>query len=105
MENLINLTIDNRPVSVPKGTTVLDAAASVGIDIPALCHLNLKGTCVRNAPASCRICVVEVQGRRNLAPSCATQVMEGMVVKTNSGWSGPGKRWRNSSSRTIRTTV
>ena len=84
MENLINLTIDNRPVSVPKGTTVLDAAASVGIDIPALCHLNLKGTCVQNAPASCRICVVEVQGRRNLAPSCATQVMEGMVVKTNS---------------------
>ena len=84
MENLINLTIDNRPVAVAKGTTILDAAASVGIDIPALCHIDLKGTCVKNAPASCRICVVEVQGRRNLAPACATMVMEGMVVKTNS---------------------
>jgi len=84
MENMINLTIDGRPVSVPKGTTVLDAAASVGIAIPALCHINLKGTCVQNTPASCRICVVEIEGRRNLAPSCATQAMEGMVVKTNS---------------------
>ena len=84
MENLINLTIDGRPVSVPKGTTVLDAAATVGIDIPALCHIDLKGTCVKNAPASCRICVVEIEGRRNLAPACASMVMEGMVVKTNS---------------------
>ena len=84
MENMINLTIDGRPVSVPKGTTVLDAAATVGIDIPALCHIDLKGTCVKNAPASCRVCVVEIEGRRNLAPSCATMVMEGMVVKTNS---------------------
>jgi len=84
MENMITLTIDNRAVSVPKGTTVLDAAASIGIKIPALCHMDLKGTCVKNAPASCRICVVEVDGRRNLAPSCATQVTEGMVVRTNS---------------------
>ncbi|MDT3366226.1 MAG: [FeFe] hydrogenase, group A [Bacteroidota bacterium] len=84
MENMINLTIDGRPVSVPKGTTVLDAAATVGIDIPALCHIDLKGTCVKNAPASCRICVVEIEGRRNLAPACASMVMEGMVVKTNS---------------------
>ena len=81
---MINLTIDGRPVSVAKGTTVLDAAASVGIAIPALCHIDLKGTCVKNSPASCRICVVEIEGRRNLAPSCATMVTEGMVVKTNS---------------------
>ena len=84
MENMITLTIDNRAVSVPKGTTILDAAASIGINIPALCHMELKGTCVKNAPASCRICVVEVEGRRNLAPSCATLVAEGMVVRTNS---------------------
>ena len=84
MENMINLTIDNRPVSVPKGTTLLDAAATIGIHIPALCHMDLKGTCVHNAPAACRICVVEVEGRRNLAPSCATMVTEGMVVRTNS---------------------
>ena len=84
MENMIHLTIDNRAVSVPPGTTVLDAAATIGIRIPALCHIDLKGTCVRNAPAACRICVVEVEGRRNLAPSCATMVAEGMVVRTNS---------------------
>ena len=84
MEKMIQLTIDNRPVSVPKGTSVLDAAATVGIDIPALCHIDLKGTCVKSSPAACRICVVEIDGRRNLAPSCATMVTEGMVVRTNS---------------------
>ena len=66
MENMIHLTIDNRAVSVPQGTTVLDAAATIGIQIPALCHIDLKGTCVKSAPAACRICVVEVEGRRNL---------------------------------------
>ena len=81
---MITLTIDNRAVTVPRGTTVLDAAASVGINIPALCHMDLKGTCVKNAPASCRLCVVEIEGRRNLAPSCATLVAEGMIVRTNS---------------------
>ena len=62
MENLIHLTIDNRPVSVPQGTSVLDAAATVGIDIPALCHIDLKGTCVKSSPAACRISVVEIEG-------------------------------------------
>ena len=45
MEN-INLTIDNRQVSVPKDTMILEAAASIGINIPTLCHMDLKGTCV-----------------------------------------------------------
>lgn len=80
----INLTIDNRPVSVDKGTTILDAAKAFGIEIPTLCHINLEGTCVNNHPASCRMCVVEVSGRRNLAPACATACMEGMEVRTNS---------------------
>ncbi len=84
MEKKIKLTIDKIPVTVAPGTTILDAAASVGIAIPTLCHIDLKGTCVKNNPASCRICVVEVEGRRNLAPSCATQCAEGMVVYTNS---------------------
>ena len=80
----INLTIDHRSVSVDKGTTILDAAKTVGIEIPTLCHINLEGTCVNNHPASCRICVVEVKGRRNLAPACATACTEGMEVLTNS---------------------
>lgn len=80
---MINLTIDNRPVSVENGTTILDAAKSCGIELPTLCHINLNGTCVNNHPASCRMCVVEVAGRRNLAPACATACMEGMEVHTN----------------------
>ena len=82
-QNKINLTIDGRPISVEKGTTILDAAKACGIEIPTLCHINLKGTCVDNHPASCRLCVVEVKGRRNLAPACATACMEGMEVSTN----------------------
>ena len=82
-QNKINLTIDNRPVSVEPGTTILDAAKACGIEIPTLCHINLKGTCVNNHPASCRMCVVEVTGRRNLAPACATACTEGMEVHTN----------------------
>ena len=82
-QNKINLTIDNRPVSVEKGTTILDAAKACGIEIPTLCHIHLEGTCVNNHPASCRMCVVEVAGRRNLAPACATACMEGMEVHTN----------------------
>ena len=84
MENMIHLTIDNRAVSVPQGTTVLDAAATIGIQIPALCHIDLKGTCVKSAPAACRICVVEVEGYERLVPACSEKVADGMVVKTNS---------------------
>ncbi len=83
MEKLINITIDRHTVRVAQGTTVLDAATSIGINIPALCHIDLKGTCVKNAPAACRLCVVEVEGRRNLAPACATLCTDGMVVRTN----------------------
>ena len=83
-EKLIKLTIDNHEVEVPQGTTLLEAGKLVGIDIPTLCHIDLKGTCVKNKPASCRLCVVEVEGRRNLAPACATACMPGMVVYTNS---------------------
>ena len=80
----IKLTIDNREVEVPKGTTILKAAQSLGIDIPTLCHFELEGMGVHNKPGGCRVCVVEVEKRRNLAPACVTECMEGMVVRTNS---------------------
>ncbi len=83
-EKMIQLTIDNHVVEVPSGTTILEAGKLVGIEIPTLCHIDLKGTCVKNKPASCRLCVVEVEGRRNLAPACATDCTPGMVVHTNS---------------------
>lgn len=79
----VNLTIDNKSVKVEKGTTILKAARSVGIEIPTLCYMSLGDMDIENKPGGCRICVVEVEGRRNLAPSCCTNVDEGMVVKTN----------------------
>lgn len=83
MSKMIDLTIDGRPVSVPEGSTILDAAKKLDINIPTLCHLDLEGTPMVNKGASCRICVVEVEGRRNLAPSCATPATQGMVVRSN----------------------
>ncbi len=83
MENKINLTIDKKAVSVDKETTVYQAAKQVGIDIPVLCYMNLGHLGIENRPGGCRICVVELEGRKNLAPSCSTLCTEGMVVRTN----------------------
>lgn len=81
---MINLNIDGKYVKVPEGSTILEAARQLGIDIPTLCHLKLDDNVgMVNKSASCRVCVVEVKGRRNLAPACATPVAEGMEVRTN----------------------
>lgn len=81
--SLVSITINNKKLQVEEGTTILEAAKLLNIFIPTLCHMNLHdGTSHR--PGSCRVCVVEVEGRRNLAPSCNTVVTEGMVIKTNS---------------------
>lgn len=75
----VTLKIDGRKVTVPKGTTVLQAAQAAGIEVPALCYdpeLSLSG--------SCRMCVVEIEGMNNLPTSCTTLATEGMVVKTHS---------------------
>lgn len=74
---MVNLIIDGLEISVPKDTTILQAAKELHIDIPTLCYL--KGI---NEVGSCRVCVVEVEGWRGLHPACVTKVTEGMVVKT-----------------------
>jgi NADP-reducing hydrogenase subunit HndD len=79
----VKLTIDNKEVTVPKGTTIYKAARELGIDIPTLCYMDLHDLNIENKPAGCRICVAEVQGRKNLAPTCSTNCEEGMVVKTH----------------------
>jgi NADP-reducing hydrogenase subunit HndD len=81
---IVNLTIDNKSVVVKKGTTILQAASEIGIHIPTLCYMKLDDLNIENKPGGCRICVVEVNGRRNLAPACCTDVHEGMVVNTHS---------------------
>jgi len=80
---VINLTINGKPVQVPEGSTILEAAKIVNVKIPTLCHLDLHDIKMVNKTASCRVCVVEVEGRKTLAPACATPVAEGMVVKTD----------------------
>ncbi|RTY97120.1 2Fe-2S iron-sulfur cluster binding domain-containing protein, partial [Flavobacterium bomense] len=67
----ISIKIDNKNFQVEKGTTILDAAKSVGINIPTLCYMNLHDLNTTHNPTGCRVCVVEVVGRKNLAPACA----------------------------------
>jgi NADP-reducing hydrogenase subunit HndD len=73
------LSINNSPVEVPEGTTILAASKQVGIHIPTLCYVEgLK------AIGACRVCIVEVEGARNLVASCSMPVAQGMKVLTNS---------------------
>ncbi|EKO38033.1 MAG: hydrogenase, Fe-only, partial [Solidesulfovibrio magneticus str. Maddingley MBC34] len=81
--SMLTINIDGKVTTVPAGSTILDAARKLDVDIPTLCYLNLEDLKVNNNAASCRICVVEVEGRRNLAPACATPVTDNMVVKSN----------------------
>ena len=74
----VNLTIDGKQLSVPAGTTILDAAKANDIYIPTLCFLEKL-----DPHASCRMCVVEVAGARTFPHACAAKVQEGMVVHTN----------------------
>jgi len=79
----IKLTIDNKTVEVEKGTTILKAARKIGIEIPTLCHFEMCDMNIENKPGGCRICVVEVDGRKNLAPACATEAQNGMVINSH----------------------
>ena len=77
-KKMVHLTINGIPVTAPEGTTILEAARSVGIKIPSLCFLKEI-----NEIGACRICVVEVKGARSLVASCVYPISEGMEVRTN----------------------
>ena len=82
---IVKLTIDKKSrLKFPKELQFSRLHKQVGIEIPTLCYMDLEDLNIEHKPGGCRICVVEVEGRRNLAPSCATEVAEGMVVKTHS---------------------
>ncbi|MCL2739785.1 MAG: NADH-dependent [FeFe] hydrogenase, group A6, partial [Oscillospiraceae bacterium] len=66
-----------------EGTTILEAAKTIGVHIPTLCHMDLHGTKMINQVGTCRVCMVEQEGRRNLAPACSTVCYDGMVIKTS----------------------
>lgn len=76
---MINLTIDGQSISVPEGTTIMEAAETIGVHVPRLCYhpnLSLQG--------SCRVCIVDVKGVNFYMASCSVEVWEGMEVETNS---------------------
>ena len=75
----ISLTIDGQHVEVEQGTTILDAARKINVNIPTLCHH--EDLCVAG---NCRVCVVEIEGRERLEASCCTPAPEGMNILTNS---------------------
>lgn len=83
----INLTIDGQALSVPKGTTVYQAAKKLGIDIPIFCYQD------RMPPfGACRMCLVEVEKMAKLQASCTLEVSEGMIVKTQSQLAVEGRK-------------
>src|SRR5499425_3327579 len=75
----IEITVDGKPVSVPEGSTILDAARKLGVDTPTLCYLESL------TPVNvCRVCVVELEGSRTLVPACSRKVEPNMSIKTDS---------------------
>lgn len=76
--NMINITIDGKNINVKKGSTILDAARSVGIEIPTLCFLKEI-----NEVGACRMCLVEIEGARNYAAACVQPAEDGMIVHTD----------------------
>ncbi|HAJ93719.1 MAG TPA: ferredoxin [Synergistaceae bacterium] len=76
---LVKLTIDDKQVVVEEGTTILEAAKTIGVKIPSLCACPE----INHFPGACRVCMTEVSGQRSLIASCVFPVFEGMIVKTN----------------------
>ncbi|MDR1640769.1 MAG: [FeFe] hydrogenase, group A [Clostridiales bacterium] len=80
---MVTVTINSIETQVPEGTTILEAAKSLGIHIPTLCHLDLHDIKMVNQVGTCRVCMVDVEGRRNLIPACSTLVAPNMKISTN----------------------
>lgn len=82
MEKMIHLTINDKDVEIPEGSTILDAARKMNINIPTLCHMDMHGLGFINREANCRVCLVD-SGSGKLVPSCNTLVKEGMKIRTD----------------------
>lgn len=81
---MIHLTINNMPIHVEEGTTILEAAKQLNIKIPTLCYLDLPDFKIINESTSCRVCVVEEVGRDKMLTACSTPCREGMNIRTDS---------------------
>ena len=76
-EKQVTLTVDGKPITVPEGTSIMRASMEAGVEIPKLCATDML-----DAFGSCRVCLVEIEGRGGTPASCTTPVGEGMVVHT-----------------------
>ncbi|NVN89930.1 MAG: formate dehydrogenase subunit alpha [Desulfuromonadales bacterium] len=79
---MVNVKVDGRGVDVPNGSSILDATRKAGANVPTLCYLELHEK-MTGSNSSCRVCVVEVAGRKNLAAACSTPVTDGMDITTD----------------------
>ncbi|MGN6774752.1 2Fe-2S iron-sulfur cluster-binding protein, partial [Rhizobium sp.] len=79
-ETMVTLTIDGRQISVPEGTSIMRASMEAGIQVPKLCATDMM-----DAFGSCRLCLVEIEGRNGTPASCTTPVASGIVVHTQTG--------------------
>lgn len=82
---MVTFYINDREVTVPEGTTILDAAKEIGISIPTLCHMDLHSHAmdISNQNASCRVCMVEQEGRDKMLPACSVAAWDGLRVRTD----------------------
>ncbi|MCL2217759.1 MAG: NADH-dependent [FeFe] hydrogenase, group A6, partial [Defluviitaleaceae bacterium] len=80
---MANITLNNVEISVKDGMTILEVAKENGVNIPTLCHLDMSSIKMVNQVGTCRICMVEIEGRHNLMPACTTKVWDGMKIRTN----------------------
>ena len=81
---MVNAKINGINIEVEKGTSILEAAKKVNINLPTLCNMYMIDGKTRNCKGTCRVCIVEVEGQNKLIPSCETELLEGMSVKTHS---------------------
>ena len=80
---MVNITLNNVKVQAEEGMTILEAARANGVNIPTLCHMDMASIKMVNKVGTCRVCMVEVEGRYGLVPACAADIYEGMVIRTN----------------------
>lgn len=79
----VTITLNDQEVTVPRGTTILEAARQLNIHIPTLCHLDLHDIRMVNNEASCRVCMVEEEGWDGMLPACSTPCRNGMKLRTD----------------------
>lgn len=80
---MITFYINDREVTVPEGTTILEAAREINVYIPTLCHMDLPAMKISNHNASCRVCMVEQEGKDKMLTACSVVAWDGLRVRTD----------------------